>query len=84
MIRLIPGFGSHRSKLAFYVSGDEPVSVFEITDNQVQVIGDLIGWGAVIDATSLIYLRDEELLRLVDGVPELSDIAAWAIKELII
>ena len=84
MIRLIPGFGSHRSRLALYISGDEPVSVFEITEDQVQLIGDLIEWGAMIDATSLIYMRDEDLLRIVDGVPVLSDVAAWAIKELII
>ena len=84
MIRIIPGFGSHRSRLAFYTSGDEPVSVFEITEDQVHLIGDLIGWGSVIDATSLIFIRDEDFLRAVDGVPELSDVAAWAIKELII
>ena len=84
MIRLIPGIGSQPSRVAFYTSSDDPVSVFEITEDQLHLIGKLIGWPTVIDGTSLIILGDGVLLRAVDGVPELSDVASWAIKELIV
>jgi hypothetical protein len=53
------------------------VSSHEITQEQVNLIGDLIGWGAIIDATSLIFFKDEQLLPLVEEIAALSDIAAW-------
>jgi hypothetical protein len=69
--------GSHPATLALYDEDRNQVSSHEITQEQVNLIGDLIGWGAIIDATSLIFFKDEQLLPLVEEIAALSDIAAW-------
>jgi hypothetical protein len=69
--------GSHPATLALYDEDRNQVSSHEITQEQVNLIGDLIGWGAIIDATSLIVFKDEQLLPLVEEIAALSDISAW-------
>ena len=77
MIQLHGALGSHPATLALYDEDRNQVSSHEITQEQVNLIGDLIGWGAIIDATSLIFFKDEQLLPLVEEIAALSDIAAW-------
>ena len=77
MIQLHGALGSRPATLALYDEDRNQVSAIEITEDQVGIIGDLIGWGAIIDATSLIFFKDEQLLPLVEEIAALSDIAAW-------